>query len=236
MKRAEILINNINDVHAAIHKACQKSGRTCENVRLIAVTKYAKDDDVLTLLNQNCLLHIGESRIQQAENRWTRPEFARFNVIKHFIGHLQKNKAAKAAALFDFIDSLDNLQTAAALNEKAGLINKNLRVLVQLKVTDRETQSGIHLNNAEAFLKALKPLKQLSVCGYMAIAPRTDNPEQLRPLFRQIKTLFDRDFPSTLPERYLSVGMSEDFEVAVEEGATLPRIGSSIFSRNLEDS
>lgn len=234
MNRADILLNNINIIEADINNACQQSGRNPAEVHPIAVTKYATDEDVLSLLRLHKILHIGESKVQQAYERWTKPEFAAYPVCKHFIGHLQRNKAAKAATLFDFIDSLDDLQTAQALNQQAAALGKTLTVLVQLKLTDRATQSGLSLQEASSFVLSLKPFTHLKVRGYMAIAPQTQDIKQLRSLFKAVKAQFDIDFASTLPERYLSLGMSADFEVAVEEGSSLPRIGSGIFVRNLE--
>ena len=148
MNIAAPLQQNLQAVQAAIRQACNRSARSHKDVTLMAVTKYAADADVLALLDTGKISHIGESRVQQAQARWTRPEFAKYPVIKHFIGHLQKNKAAQAAALFDFIDSIDNLETAQLLNEHAGKLNKTLRILVQIKLTDRETQSGIAIAQA----------------------------------------------------------------------------------------
>lgn len=232
MNREETLVKNVQTVQAALSAACQKSGRNPQEITLLAVTKYAQDQDVLTLLQKGLIKHVGESRVQQAQARWTSPVFASFHTVKHFIGHLQKNKAAKAAQLFDFIDSLDNLQTAQALS-KAVPAGKTLRVLVQVKLTDKQTQSGLPLEEARRLAAQLKNLPGLKVCGYMAIAPQGAPQEQLRQLFRTVKQAFDADFSPT-EERYLSLGMSEDFETAVEEGSSLPRIGSKLFAENLE--
>ncbi len=230
MNAAEKITKNLQDVQAAIYSACQRAGRNEKDVTLMAVTKYAADEDVLALLNTGKVRHIGESRVQQAFTRWTTPSFAKYNTVKHFIGHLQRNKAAQAAKLFDFIDSIDDIRTAQALEEHAKALAKKLYVLVQIKLTDRETQSGVALTDAPRLLEQLKQLPYLCPCGYMAIAPQTDDPQTLRPLFKAVKTAFDRDFPLSLPQRYLSLGMSADFEVAVEEGSTLPRVGSKLFA------
>ncbi len=232
MNREETLVKNWQDVQAALAAACAKSGRDLKEITLLAVTKYAQDQDVLTLLQKGLIKHVGESRVQQALARWTSPVFASFHTVKHFIGHLQKNKAAKAAQLFDFVDSLDNLQTAQALS-KAVPAGKTIRVLVQVKLTDRETQSGLPLEQARQLARELKALPGLKVCGYMAIAPQGAPQQELRNLFGTVKRAFDADFP-TGEERYLSLGMSEDFEIAVEEGSSLPRIGSKLFAEHLE--
>lgn len=234
MNAANNVIENLNKTQAACARACLRAGRRPEDVNLMAVTKYAADQDVLTLLESGRIRHIGESRVQQAAQRWTKPSFAKYNISKHFIGHLQKNKAAQAAKLFDFIDSIDDIDTALRLNACARALNKTLGVLVQIKLTDRQTQSGVSFNEAPLLVQELKKLDFLCPCGYMAIAPKTDNPQSLRGLFKKVREAFERDFPPQLPQRFLSLGMSEDFETAVEEGSTLPRVGSKLFASNLE--
>lgn len=234
MNAADRLIQNFENIQAAVANACRKAGRNPQSVSLMAVTKYAADQDVLALLETGKIRHIGESRVQQAAARWTQPRFAKYNTIKHFIGHLQRNKAAQAAELFDFIDSIDDLRTAQALDGRAQALGKTLRVMVQIKLTDRREQSGVGLKDAPALLGQLHRLSHLLPCGYMAIAPQADA-EALRPLFREVKTAFDRDFPVSLPNRYLSLGMSSDFETAVEEGSTLPRVGGKLFAAHLEE-
>lgn len=232
MNREEMLVKNFQNVQAALLAACERSKRNPNEITLLAVTKYAKDEDVLTLLQKGLIRHVGESRVQQALARWTRPDFARFDTVKHFIGHLQKNKAAKAARFFDFIDSLDDWDTALTL-ERALPQGKTLRALVQVKLTDKDTQSGLPLAQARELAKRLKELSRVRVCGYMAIAPQGAQTAELRRLFAQLKQAFDEDFAPG-QERYLSLGMSQDFETAVEEGSSLPRIGSKLFAANLE--
>ncbi len=234
MCREKILTDNLDRVEKIISLASQKAVPLAGPVTLMAVTKYAKDQDVLTLLAAGRLHHVGESRVQQAYARWTSPVFAKYPVVKHFIGHLQKNKAAKAAALFDFIDSVDSLTLAETLSHCAVKLGKTLKVLVQVKLTDKDTQSGLPLGQARVLAKQIAALPGLAVCGYMAIAPQVQDAQQLRGSFHMLRQAFEEDFPAG-KERWLSLGMSADFAVAVEEGSTLPRIGSDIFARNLED-
>ncbi len=233
MNREEILLRNYQKVIASLHLSAKFSGRNPEDITLMAVTKYAPDEDVLFFLQQGLIKHIGESRVQQAELRWNNPLFAKYNTVKHFIGHLQKNKAAKAAKLFDFIDSLDHIHTAQALEEHVPP-GKILRVLVQVKLTNRDTQSGLTLEDARQLVQALKTFEHLKVCGYMGIAPQGASEPELRAIFSGLKKVFEEDFPPSA-ERYLSLGMSEDFKIAVEEGSNLPRIGSLLFAKNLEE-
>ena len=236
MRREDQLVQNFTSVQSSLQAACNRAGRPVQNVTLLAVTKYAQDPDVLTLLEKNLLTDVGESRIQQAWARWhENPAFARFSrVKKHFIGHLQKNKAAKAALLFDWIDSLDDFQTAQVLSKHVPA-GKILRVLVQVKLTQKETQSGLPLTQARALARQLKgAFDNIRVCGYMAVAPQGANEDTLRVLFKRVKEAFDQDFKD-VPQAQLSLGMSEDFSVAVEEGSTLPRIGSLLFNKHLEE-
>ena len=235
MSREEILLRNLQALQVALAAACARRRRNPAEVTLLAVTKYAADRDVLALLEMGLLSDVGESRVQQALARWKEnPAFAKFNTVKkHFIGHLQKNKAAKAAVLFDYIDSLDDEETARVLSAHIPA-GKVMRVLVQVKLTDRESQSGLPLPQARALANQLRGrFENIDVCGYMAVAPQGAAETELRRLFGAVKAAFDEDFKG-VPQAHLSLGMSEDFTVAVEEGSTLPRIGSLLFSKNLE--
>ncbi len=236
LSREEILLDNLKEVQLSLRNACQRTGRNPQTVTLLAVTKYACDADVLTLLKTGQITDIAESRVQQALARWKdNPAFRDFPAVrKHFIGHLQKNKAAKAAQFFDFIDALDDFETARILDDHVP-DGKIVRALVQVKLTDKQTQSGLPLEKARKLVAQLKhaSFAKLRVCGYMAIAPQI-SPDRLRPLFRSVNEAFEKDFSSS-QERWLSLGMSEDFTVAVEEGSTLPRIGSRLFAKNLEE-
>ncbi|MBR4591919.1 MAG: hypothetical protein IKO35_01770, partial [Elusimicrobiaceae bacterium] len=117
MDREARLLKNFQDVQQALSDACKNAGRNSDEITLLAVTKYAKAEDILFMLKQGLIKHIGESRVQQAISRWNSPDFASFPVVKHFIGHLQHNKAAKAACFFDFIDSLDDFSTAVLVDK-----------------------------------------------------------------------------------------------------------------------
>ena len=235
MYREDILLQNYQSICSSLTKAAQRAGRNPDEITLLAVTKYAKDEDVLSLLKRGVIAHIGESRVQQAWARWHEdPRFAQFTQVKkHFIGHLQTNKAAKAAALFDFVDSLDQLQTAQALAKHIPA-GKVLNVLVQVKLTQKQTQSGLPLPQARQLVKQLRgAFENIRVCGYMAVAPQGAAEAVLRELFAGVAQAFREDFAG-VPGAQLSLGMSEDFEIAIEEGSTLPRIGSLLFEPNSE--
>ncbi len=230
MYREQTLLDNLKAVQDSLYTACKNAGRNAQTLTLMAVTKYAKDEDVLALLNKGVLSDIGESRVQQAWARWKEnPAFAKFTQVKkHFIGHLQKNKAAKAAVLFDYIDSLDDEETARVLSRHVPP-GKVLRGLVQVKLSQKEAQSGLPLAQARALAKQLRGrFENINVCGYMAVAPQGAPETELRRLFATVKAAFDEDFKD-VPGAHLSLGMSEDFKIAVEMGSTLPRIGSLLF-------
>ena len=176
----------------------------------------------------------GENRVQEFE---TKREQLRTLDVKgaevHLIGHLQSNKSAKAAELFAAIDSIDSLRLAERLNEAAGKVGKTLPILLEIKLSEEPTKSGLDSESAEArsLLQRLPNLTHLSMRGLMTIAPLDEDPETARACFRQLRTLRERwsaKFPD-LDFRELSMGMSGDFEIAIEEGSTLVRIGTALF-------
>ncbi len=223
-----MILDNINKIRYRVRAAAQRSGRNPNDVSVIAVTKYAELASVRELLESGLVGEIAESRVQDAASRREALQAAAGKVRWRLIGHLQTNKAKKAVQVFDAIDSLDSLKLAEAL-ERALPEGKILPVLVQVKITERETQSGVSPDALPALLKGLEALPRLEARGLMAIAPNLEPVEKTRPFFRSVKALFDRFF-SAVPGAQLSMGMSRDFEVAVEEGATHVRVGSAIFS------
>ncbi len=240
-QRSERLFENLKRVRERLYKAALRSGRNPDCVELLVAAKYAAAEDIAGFMQalsgvNSQPVHIGENRVQDADKKWLSRELERFRekVVLHMIGHLQTNKAVKAAKVFDQVDSIDSLRIASALDRHAGELGKVIPVMIQIKLTSSQSQSGASVKTASSFLNEVRKLTHLSVKGYMGIAPVCGNPEELRPIFREVKRLFDKDFPQggeSDPEqrRYLSLGMSSDFEIAVEEGSNLPRIGSLIF-------
>lgn len=234
--RKRKLLENLQQVTDRIAAACLKAGRASSEVELLAVTKYADPLEAAFLIESGKVLTAGESKVQDAEAKWVDGPLAgaRKAVTLHFIGHLQSNKSARAVELFDWIDSVDTLQLAGRISRLAAKREKKMPVLVQLKLTASDTQGGISPAEAPGLLAEMRKLPFLCPSGYMAIAPETEAPETLRPLFAEVKKMFDRDFPGAVNEygfrNHLSLGMSGDFETAVQEGSNLPRIGSLLFS------
>lgn len=231
LTRKTALLANIKGIFSRIASACRRGGRDAGAVKLLAVTKYAADADVRLLAETGLLAAAGESRIQDAKARWTGGgplSDLRGRVELHFIGHLQTNKAKAAAEIFDWVDSVDSLRLAAELSRHAEALGKKLPVLIQLKLNDSATQSGVAPGEAAALLSEIRKLPGLEPRGYMGIAPAEASAGELHSVFAAARKIFDRDFPG--PGNHLSLGMSGDFEAAVEAGATLPRVGELIFS------
>lgn len=209
--------------------AARRAGRRPDEVSLLAVTKYAPLETVTELLSAGAVGEIGESRVQDALRRRRELGALARKVRWRLIGHLQSNKARLAAESFDSVDSIDDARTGEALERRLAALGKSLPVLVQVKLTERETQSGVAPGEAPRLVRQLSFLPSLKVEGLMGIAPAHDSPEAARPAFRRLKQVFDEIFAGR-PGARLSMGMSHDFEVAIEEGATMVRIGAALFS------
>lgn len=222
-----MLIDNLNQIRYRMRAAAEKAGRNPDAIRLVAVTKYAPLQDVRELLSSGLVAEAGESRVQDAEKKKQLLGDLAGKVRWRLIGHLQTNKAKKAATVFDAVDSVDSEKVAAALDAALAGSDKPLPVMVQVKLTGRETQSGVAPEGLGALLDALKKYERLKVEGLMGIAPDVEPLEAVRPSFRTLRELRDRHLPGGL----LNMGMSRDFEIAVEEGADLIRVGTQIFSQ-----
>jgi PLP dependent protein len=176
----------------------------------------------------------GENRVQEYEAKRVRlRELGVASAEVHLIGHLQSNKSGKAAEIFDGVDSVDSLRVAERLHDAAGRLGRRLPILLELKLSDEPTKAGLAPDGAElpALLERLPDLAHLDVRGLMTIAPLDDNPETARACFRRLRALREeltRAHPK-LDLRELSMGMSGDFEIAIEEGSTLVRIGTALF-------
>jgi len=233
LTRKGALLNNFQNIRTRISGACARVSRDPAEVELLAVTKYAADEDVKILIEAGHLKAAGENKVQDARAKWTAGALAplRSRVTLHFIGHLQTNKAKAAVETFDWIDSIDSARIAAEINRHAAALGKTIPVMIQLKLNSSPTQSGVAPENAGELLAAVRELKNLHLRGYMGIAPAGASPVELKAAFAAGKKIFDRDFPAVAGgKNQLSLGMSGDYELAVEAGSTLPRIGSSLFA------
>ncbi|HAN94866.1 YggS family pyridoxal phosphate-dependent enzyme [Candidatus Darwinibacter acetoxidans] len=217
---------NLASVQARIREAALRSGRAESEIRLLGVTKYASDDEVRELMAAGLLL-LGENRMQSARRRVELFPEAEW----HFIGSLQTNKV-RYCRPFALIHSLDRWPLAEALNARAERWGKRQDVLIQVNVSGEQTKSGLTPEEVPGFARrVLLECPQLHVRGLMTMAPLAP-PEEVRPVFRETRLLYDR-LQKELGVQWdtLSMGMTNDFEVAIEEGATLVRIGSALFAK-----
>lgn len=212
---------NLESVRRRIAAACSRSGREASEVRLVAVTKNQPASSLAAL----CRLGVGdiaENRVQEALAKRSAP--AQLPVRWHMIGHLQTNKAREAVRLFDLIHSVDSLRLAREIDVQAQRIGKLQDVLLEVHLSGEESKFGIPPAEVAAVLEDIRRLAHLRVTGLMGMAPRVRDAQQARPYFRRLRRLCDE-----LKLQECSMGMSDDFEVAVEEGATLVRIGRALF-------
>lgn len=233
------LAANLEKLETAIADACRRAGRRRENVELMAVSKTYPAETIAEAASLGLTL-FGENRVQEFAGKALhaaalRTELGNPSVRMHLIGHLQSNKAARAAELFDAVDSVDSLRLAQRLNDAAGKLGKRLPVLLEVKLSPEETKEGLEPESAEAaqLLEALPALSSLEMRGLMTIAPWGAPDEVTRACFRSLREWRDR-WASKYPKlnlEVLSMGMSGDFPLAIAEGATRIRVGTALFGK-----
>lgn len=224
---------NIGKIHARINHACQNSGRNPEEITLIAVSKIkpAEDIEAAFLAGQK---FFGESYVQEFRDK---QPLVTAPVEWHFIGGLQSNKVKYLCGKVAMIHSVDRLSLAEEINRQWGKINEKANILLQVNVGDESSKSGCTPESLESLVRATAILPHLNILGLMCLPPHSDDPEQVRPFFRQLKELSQQIKQLNIPRvkmEHLSMGMSGDFEVAVEEGATLIRVGTAIFGARIK--
>ncbi len=202
-------------------QAAVRAGRDPRDVRLIAVSKGVGAGRIREAAGAG-LRVFGESRVQEAASKAR--ELGDLNIEWHMVGHLQKNKARAAVEIFELIHSVDSISLLELLERHSGACGKHQRVLVQVKLEPEDTKSGIAEDKLEGLLAAAEGMKNLRVEGLMTIPPFFEDPERSRPFYRRLRRLAER---YCLDE--LSMGMTGDFEIAIEEGATMVRVGTAIF-------
>lgn len=219
------LQDRIAEVEERVARACAASNRDRNDVKIIAVTKYVSLEMVSSVLEAG-LEHVAESRWQDAEHKW--------NVLGnkgkwHFIGHLQTNKVKDVIGKFQYIHSLDRLSLAQELHKKAIATNQTVNVFLQVNISGEDTKFGLSPESVPDFLREIASLDRVKVIGLMTMAPLEGDPELTRPVFRGLRELRDELNQLALtpePITELSMGMSNDFEVAIQEGATWVRLGT----------
>jgi len=218
------IAGNLDGVDQRIRKACERAGRLRETVTLVAVTKFKSADAVQAVAAAGAA-HFAESRVQEARDKV--PGLKGLGTW-HFIGHLQTNKARQALELFDVIQSVDSLRLAEKLDSEAALLGRKARIFIQVNISGEPQKMGFSLESAADGVLAAFALPNLRIEGLMGMAPHADE-EAARRSFAALRALRDRLIPRTGPLA-LSMGMSNDFEAAIEEGADLVRIGSALFA------
>jgi pyridoxal phosphate enzyme (YggS family) len=222
------IADNIRTVMDRIASAAKRAGRDPASVRLVVVTKTIDPGRIEEAVNAGAAI-LGENRVQEAKEKIQRLGSA---ASWHLIGHLQANKARHAVKLFDLIHSVDNQELAAEIDRQAAKIGKKQNILVEVNIAGEASKAGMAVKNAPALLREIAKHNNIAVQGLMTMPPFSEDPEESRPYFRVLKELAESITLEKIPGvamRELSMGMSGDFEVAVEEGATLVRVGTAIF-------
>ena len=222
--------SNLQEIRDRLSAAARRCGRQPEEITLVAVGKNFPADFLSAAIKAG-QCHFGENRVQEAESKI--PQFRSTpNLTWHMIGHLQSNKAHRAAELFDVIQTVDSVKLARKLGEACADLGKNLSVLIQVDLGQEETKFGADRSQVAAIVEEIVRRGGLRLDGLMTIPPFFEDPERTRPYFaglREMMQSLEMEQPGCLGAKHLSMGMSHDFEVAVQEGATLVRIGTAIF-------
>lgn len=228
--------DNIAQVKEQMAAACHRSGRALESVELMAVSKNHPPEAMLEAFASGLRI-FGENRVQEYARKLDllqdAKRFSNGAAKVHCIGHLQSNKVRRAVEIFDGIDTVDSLGLAQGLNQAAVKLGKKLPVLIEIKIGTEESKHGLTPDGPELapLLERMANFQHLELCGLMTVPPFAEDPEQVRPYFRQLRVLrenLSRAYPNLKLDE-LSMGMSHDFQVAIEEGATVVRIGTAIF-------
>ncbi|MEO6847277.1 MAG: YggS family pyridoxal phosphate-dependent enzyme [Chthoniobacterales bacterium] len=218
--------NNLEKVRARVAAAAAHAGRKLEEVQLIAVSKTHPVEKIREIVEEGHTL-FGESRVQEAIVKIPQLPSA---LHWHFIGHLQKNKIRKALPFFELIHGVDSLESAQDIDRVAEEMGRFPRILLETNVSGEGSKFGFKPDILRQQMEALLSLQRIEIHGLMTMAPFSEDPENARPCFARLRELRDQlqtEFKVSLPE--LSMGMSGDYEVAIEEGATLVRVGTAIF-------
>jgi PLP dependent protein len=225
----EQIASNLRRVQGRIAAAAAKAGRRTEEITLIGVSK-TQAAEAIRAAYESGLRHFGENRVQEWEGK--RAALGDLQATWHLVGHLQSNKAARAAGMFHNVDSVDDFGLAQRLDRARAELKepRRLRVLLEVRVEEEESKSGVKIEEAATLAERVAALEQVQLAGLMCIPPFLEDAEKVRPYFRRLRELREslvRKVGCELP--VLSMGMSHDFEVAIEEGATEVRVGTAIF-------
>lgn len=227
---------NITAIQKRIYEAQKRSKYAHEHVSLIVVTKNHSVESIKEVLAYDPNICLGENRVQEWEKK--AEDFGEQSLTWHLIGHLQRNKVRKVVGHVALIQSLDSLRLAQEINKRAKSKDIVQDCLLQINVAKEEQKYGIEIEEVSDFLDDLQPLSNIRIKGLMFIAPNLEDKEALRPYFKKMRELF-LSIPAkkydNIDMQYLSMGMSDDYEIAIEEGSNMVRIGSAVFALDKED-
>jgi len=220
--------DNLETINKKIKEAALKVNRDPQEIKLVAVTKTATLEQIKEAINEGVKI-IGENKVQEATEKY---QVLTTEVKWHLIGHLQTNKVKYAVEIFDLIHSVDSIKLAKEIVKRSVQFKKIIDVLIEVNISGEETKYGYNPEKVEAFLKEISEFSGIRVRGLMTIAPISKNKEEVRPYFRRLRELSERIRDKNIKNikmDYLSMGMTDDFEIAIEEGANMVRIGRGIF-------
>lgn len=226
---------NLAAVHGRIAAAAHKVGRDPSEVRLLPVSKTVSEDRIRNAIAAGCH-QLGENKVQEAKRKYE--ALVDEDVSWSVIGHLQRNKAKDVAAFASEFHALDSIRVAEALDRRLAMLDRSLDVYVQVNTSGEESKYGLAPEDVRGVLKELRSYETLNVRGLMTLAIFSDDMDAVRPCFQLLRTLRDEvreEDPDLIGPGELSMGMSGDFEIAIEEGATVVRVGQSIFGARLTD-
>lgn len=230
--KLDFIKRNLDSVMERIEKAAQRSGRNARDIKLIAVTKTVEPEKILRIIDEG-ILDLGENRVQELTGKY---DIIDRKCNWHLIGHLQTNKVKYIIDKVKLIHSVDRLELAQEINKRAQSHGITVDVLVQVNVSGEESKFGVALEEAREMVEKMSAFSNIRIRGFMTMAPFAENPESIRYVFSKL-----RDFSIDIRKEnldnnnmdILSMGMSNDFEVAIEEGSNMVRIGTALFGKRI---
>lgn len=224
------ITENLQLVREKINTAAANSKRPPEEIILVAVTKNTSTEAIQVAIDSG-VTHIGENKVQEILKKY---DDIGNQVTWHMIGHLQRNKVKYIIDKVDYIHSLDSLALAIEIDKRAAMINRSMKCLLEVNISGEESKYGLSPQEVEPLLKELENLNSIEIVGLMTMAPYMEDPEETRQYFKGLRELSNKLSQRSYKNvdlRILSMGMSNDYEVAIEEGASIVRVGSAIFHK-----
>jgi pyridoxal phosphate enzyme (YggS family) len=229
------ICKNIDDINKCITNACEKASRNPKEIQLVAISKTKPLDDIKEAFNCG-QLHFGENRAKELQDKMD--AYENEDIQWHMVGNLQTNKIKYMVERVNWIDSVPKKKILREIEKRAGRINRTINTLIQVNISDEDQKSGCAPEKLEKLLDYARPLKHTKVCGLMGMATFTDDMSVVRDEFKLLKELFDNHFEDnegSVQLEHLSMGMTNDMEVAIEEGSTMVRVGRAIFGERNYD-